>query len=261
MFDFHLHSNFSADCDTPMEEMVQAAIQKGIQEMCFTEHIDEDYPDETIDFDLDVVNYAATIATMQRKYGDKINIRKGVELGVQPHVLDSYRKLLQKETFDFVICSMHTTKKLDLHSGRFFEGKSLDQAYEEYYLELLECIRTFRSFSVLGHLDLVARYKYTEGVSLFLNIIEEIFKEIIPSGQGIEINTSGFYYGMNRLLPSEDILQLYKDMGGEIITIGSDAHRPDRLAEYYEKSAGLLKKIGFRYVTTFENQQPIFHKL
>lgn len=261
MFDYHVHSQFSADCKSPMEEMIQGAIQRGIQEICFTEHIDEDYPDPTISFELDLLKYNNTIKYMQNQYGGKIAIKKGVELGIQPHVIDSYKVLLQNEKFDFIICSMHTTKGLDLHSGHFFEGKNLSTAYEEYYSELLACVKEFNQFSILGHLDLVSRYKYESGVNLCLDIIDEIFKVIIPMGKGLEINTSGYYYGLNRLLPSVDILKLYKERNGEIITIGSDAHQPERLAEYYPESIELLKNIGFRYISTFTDMKPTFHKI
>ncbi|WP_033828476.1 histidinol-phosphatase HisJ family protein [Bacillus andreraoultii] len=261
MFDYHVHSSFSEDCDIEMERMVQGAIDKGIQELCFTEHIDIDYPDPNWTFSLDLANYSAEIRNMQKIYGDVINIHMGVELGLQPHVLQDYKEFVHKEKFDFIICSMHATKGLDLHSGKFFEGKSLNQAYEEYYSELLTCIQSFKDFSILGHLDLVTRYKYEPGVQSFLDIIEEIFKVIIPNGQGIEINTSGFYYGIGRVMPSDDILKLYKEMGGEIITIGSDAHKQERLAAYYNHSIELLKNIGFTYVATFKNREPIFHKI
>lgn len=261
MYDFHLHSSFSEDCDTSMENMIKTAIQKGIKEMCFTEHLDEDYPDPDWTFALDFEKYDQKIKELQAKFKDEIKIRKGIELGVQPHVLESYQNITNREYFDFIICSMHVTKKKDLHNGDFFKDKSLNQAYEEYYGELLACIQNFKQFNVLGHLDLVTRYKYEEGVGKFLDIIEEIFKEIIPYGKGIEINTSGFYYGIGRVHPSIDILKLYKDLGGEIITIGSDAHKPERLAEHYDHSVELLKILGYKYVTTFENKKPIFHKL
>jgi len=261
MFDFHVHSSFSEDCEVAMEDMVKAAIEKGIRELCFTEHIDKDYPDRDWTFDLDLNKYRLKIQEMQSTFGHKIKIRKGVELGVQPHVLDDYRRIVDEEPFDFIICSMHATKGFDLHSGKFFEAKSLDQAYEEYYSELLACIRDFDRFSILGHLDLVTRYKYEPGVKSFLDIIEEIFKLIIPNGQGIEINTSGFYYGIGRVLPSVDILKLYREMGGEILTIGSDAHKPERLGEYYDHAVDVLKTIGFHYVATFENRKPVFHKI
>src|SRR5690625_4672024 len=114
MFDFHMHSNFSADCETPMEETIESAIKKGIQEICFTEHIDFEYPDPTIEFELDLEGYDKKIKEMQAKYKEKITIKKGVEIGVQPHVLDQCDTLLNQETFDFIICSMHAADKKNL---------------------------------------------------------------------------------------------------------------------------------------------------
>jgi histidinol-phosphatase (PHP family) len=261
MFDYHVHSRFSADCEIEMEEMVSQALKKGIEEICFTEHIDYDYPDRSITFLLDLDRYDKEITRLQEKYKDLITIKKGVELGVQPHVLKDYEKIVHEEDFDFIICSMHATNKQDLHSGQFFENKLLDTAYEQYYLELLECITAFKGYSILGHLDLVKRYKFEKDVPHFLEIIEEIFKVIIPEGKGIEINNSGFKYGMGRGMPSEDILKLYKEMNGEIITIGSDSHKPVTLATHYNETLELLRRIGFKYIATFDRQKPIFHKI
>ncbi|SET05181.1 histidinol-phosphatase (PHP family) [Salinibacillus kushneri] len=261
MFDYHVHSRFSADCEASMEEMIQNAIDKGIEEICFTEHIDYDYPDPSITFHLDLESYQEKLKEMQDKYGQQITIKKGVELGVQPHVLKDYENMVANEAFDFIICSMHTTNRQDLHSGEYFEDKTLDQAYEQYYREFLSCIQSFKSYSILGHLDLVKRYKYEPNVQSFLDIIEEIFKVIIPEGKGIEVNNSGFKYGLGQAMPSKDILKLYKEMNGEIITIGSDSHAPKTLGTHYEDTLKMLKAIGFKYVATFENQKPIFHKM
>ncbi|GEN47113.1 histidinol-phosphatase HisJ family protein [Alkalibacillus haloalkaliphilus] len=261
MFDNHMHSNFSADCEAPMEDMIEAGIKNDVKELSFTEHIDYDYPDSSIVFDVDLQRYDQKIKEMQDVYKNKINIRKGIELGLQPHLTERYNQLLNEESFDFIIASMHTTDKKDLHSGNLFEGQSLNEAYEKYYTELYECLRDFDQFSILGHLDLVSRYKYEPGVYHFLDVIEEMFKIIIPRGQGIEINTSGYKYNMNRLLPSRNILQLYYDMGGEIITVGSDAHKPERVGDRIDEGYHLLKDIGFKYVSTFQNREPQFHKL
>src|SRR5690625_2336594 len=99
MFDYHMHSNFSADCNTPMEETIESAIKKGLTEICFTEHIDYDYPDTTIVFDLDFEKYNEAILQLQEKYKNIITIKKGVEIGVQPYLLERYEELLNKETF------------------------------------------------------------------------------------------------------------------------------------------------------------------
>ncbi|WBX80748.1 histidinol-phosphatase HisJ family protein [Virgibacillus salarius] len=262
MFDYHIHSNFSADCDTPMEETIEAALKKGLKEVCFTEHIDEDYPDPTIHFELDLPAYEKKIKEMQCLYKERINIKKGLEIGVQPHLLDNCKQMIQEETFDFIICSMHTTSGMDLHSGAFFQGKTVDEAYQAYYQELLDCITHFKDFQVLGHIDLIKRYTQTrKNEHSFLNLIEEIFQEIIPEGKGIEINTSGFRYGLNSAMPSKDILKLYKECGGEIITIGSDSHQASTVGYGLAEAIELLRSLGFSYITTFKGKQPVFHHI
>src|SRR5690625_1345766 len=261
MYDFHMHSNYSADCETPMEQTIQSAIQKGLKEICFTEHVDYDYPDPTIQFDLDVVRYTEEIMSLQKKYRDQITIRKGVEIGVQPHVLKDCEKLVDENYFDFIICSLHASDRKNLHHGDFFEGRTAEEAYQFYYEELLQCVRTYEHYSILGHIDLVKRYKTLDVDRNFHDILEEIFRVIIPKGKGIEVNTSGFAYGLGSAMPSRDILQLYKDCGGEIITIGSDAHKAEHVAHEFPKTLQLLQEIGFEYIATFEAQKPIFHSI
>src|SRR5699024_4026441 len=126
-----------------------------------------------------------------------IQVKKGVEIGVEPHLLSRYEKLIQEETFDFIICSEHTTNRQDLHGGALFQDRSVKEAYELYYQELLECVTQFDSYSILGHLDLIKRYQTPDPKVDFTDIITEIFKTIIPKGKGIEVNTSGYSYGLD----------------------------------------------------------------
>lgn len=261
MFDFHMHSDFSADCDVSMEDMVNGAIQKGLKGICFTEHIDYDYPDDSIVFEFDLKKYDQEIMRLREKYKRDIRIQKGIEIGVQPHILNRYEKLMDEEMFDFVICSMHTTDRKSLHYKEIFEGRTVEEAFELYYAEYLSCIKKFKRFNVLGHVDLIKRYTDEPSSDLFHDALTEIFKEIIPDGKGIELNTSGVRYGLSHALPSDDVLTLYKQCGGEIITLGSDAHRESELAFQFKESLERLQSIGFEYVTTFENQQPTFHKI
>lgn len=261
MFDYHIHSDFSADCETPMEKTIEKAIEIGLKEICFTDHIDYDYPDPNFVFDFDMKNYDAKISRLKERYEGQIVIKKGVEIGVQPHILEQYKRLMKKESFDFVICSMHTTNKQGLHFGDLFFGRSVDEAYELYYEELLYCIKHFNQYSVLGHLDLVKRYKENTSGRLFHEIIEEMFKLIIPQGKGIEINTSGHRDGLNHAMPSVDILKLYKQYGGEIITLGSDSHVPETLGEHFSTYLRLLKDLNFKYIATYKDMKPQFHSI
>jgi histidinol-phosphatase (PHP family) len=260
MFDYHMHSDFSADCDTPMENTIEKAIELGLKEICFTDHIDYDYPDKDWVFEFDMSAYDRKIRAVQEKYADRITIKKGVEIGLQPHLLKRYEKLVKENKFDFIICSLHTAENKDLHSGDFFTGKTIDEAFEGYYRELLQCIKGYKSFSVLGHLDLIKRYAKEKSKNDFHEVIEEIFKEIIPAGKGIEVNTSGVKSGLGTM-PSRDILELYKTSGGEIVTLGSDSHIPEMLAGGFSEVLETLQDIGFKYVATFTNGKPEFHPI
>lgn len=261
LLDYHMHSDFSEDCFTPMERTIEAAIQKGVTEICFTEHLDYDYPDPDFTFDLDVVTYKEKIEAMQTKYAKQITIKKGIEVGLQPHVLEDTKQLIEQEYFDFVIASLHVADKKDLHNGDFFVGRTPEEAYRYFYEELLYCVKNYEHYNVLGHLDLVKRYKKLDTEENFHEIIKEIFKEIIPKGKGIEVNASGFAYNLGTAMPSEDILSLYKACGGEFVTIGSDAHEPDHVAHRFPEILKQIERIGIPYVASFSNQKPTFHKI
>ncbi|REB06454.1 PHP domain-containing protein [Sporosarcina sp. BI001-red] len=261
MFDYHMHTSFSADCEVLPEEMVRASIQKGLTEICFTDHVDYDYPDKNFIFDFNQQAYKESITHLQDRFGNEIRVKRGVEIGVQPHLLDTYKKLIQDEEFDFVICSLHTVEKKDLHFGAIFENRTIDEAFDAYFQELLRCIRKFGAYSVLGHVDLIKRYAKKASSHDFHDCLKELFAEIIPRGKGIEINTSGVRYGLPTAMPSIDILKLYKSSGGEILTIGSDAHKPLEVGFDIRKNLQLASDIGFRFVATYDKGDPQFHSI
>src|SRR5690625_6660909 len=138
---------------------------------------------------------------------------------------------MDQETFDFVICSMHTTDKKGLHAGDLFTDRTIDEAYQVYYEELLYCVKNFKQYNILGHLDLVKRYTIdSPSTHHFHDIISEIFKVIIPEGKGIELNTSGTRYGLPSGMPTKDIIELYSQYCGELIILCFDAHRDSEIA-------------------------------
>jgi len=265
MFDYHVHTNFSADCDVNIRAIIQSAYDKGLKEIAITDHIDFDYPDKSIVFDLDFINYYEVLTKYQKEFEGKIKVLKGVEVGIQHHIVTECNHALDPYDFDFVICSIHAADKLDLHGGEFFLDKTPKEAYVRYYEYYLECIKDYKDYNVLGHLNLVDRYKkYITGdvaESEYFDIIKEIYSLIISEGKGIEINSSCFRYKMDIYTPTIDMLKLYKEMGGEIITFGSDSHSTETLGYKYEFFMDILKDIGFKYITTFENRKPKFIKI
>lgn len=267
MHDYHVHSSFSGDCDYSMEEMVVSAIEKGIEAISFTDHVDYDYGDYKYSdiFIFEPKEYLNEIKRLSEKYDKRITLLSGVEMGMQPHLVSTVEDMFPFGSFDFVIMSIHTSKRKDLHEGAFFENKSSFQAYTDYYEELLYCVKNFDNYNVIGHLNLIDRYsKYLKepvSFSKYSDILKEIFKTLIEKGKGIEINTSGFRYGMESFLPNLDILKLYKSLGGEIIVFGSDSHRPVELGSNYKTVLDALEHLNYKYISRFSDNKFSFKKI
>ncbi len=267
LFDYHLHSNFSTDSAMTIEDICETAIEKGLAEIAITDHHDIDYQDEAIEFLLQKDNYLKELEKYQEKYEGKLVIKKGIEMGLQTHILQESHKYL-KNNFDFIIGSFHTAEKKDLYNGDFFKNYSQWESYIRYLKSILEIVKNYDNYSVIGHLDLVRRYDYYDTSPDLMDnknaeeIIRTILKKIIEKNKGIEVNTTGYYIGDGKNpMPSIKILTLYKELGGEIITLGSDSHSTDQIAYKFPETISLLKEIGFNKLSTFENMKPIFHKI
>ncbi len=260
--DYHLHTNFSSDSDAKMEDMILKAIQLGLKEIAITDHIDYDYPDSEYPFLFDYSEYAKKIHGFQEHYGDKIEIRIGVEFGLQKHIKEKIETFYKQNALDFVIGSTHCIKGLELYHNYFYKGKTQHQAYQEYFENVLENVQLFDCFQVYGHMDYVNRYGDYENKELqyfvYREIIDEILKALIQKQKGLEINTSGFKYGLGYAHPKLEILKRYHELGGEIITIGSDAHSPEWIGSHFQDAYNMLKESGFKAFTVFKKQQPIW---
>jgi histidinol-phosphatase (PHP family) len=261
MIDLHVHSHFSSDCEEKMEEMIKEAIARKIEVIAITDHIDYDYKDPTINFDFDVDLFLSEIKRLKKKYQNEIKILIGLELGLQEHIIDKLKSLTNQYAFDFIIGSFHTVDSKDLYRGDFYVNRTSEEAWDIYLDEVYSTLLKFDDFSVLGHLDLIKRYNEdirNVDLSNYKEKLEKIFKLIIKKNIGLEVNTSGLRktYGLNETLPSREILELYYDCGGQIITIGSDSHTKETLASHYEPVKKMLEAIGFKDIYIFEKMQP-----
>ncbi len=261
--DFHMHSSFSGDSQAPMEDMIQSAIQKGLTHICFTEHIDKDFPtDHHIDFSVDTPAYLKTYRALSQKYSSQIRISFGIELGLQPHLKEFYTDYIRQYPFDYCIGSSHLVDGMDPYYKDFFEGRSEAAAYERYFTTILENLEAFSAMDSYGHLDYIVRYGPNQNrdytYEKYADILEAILQKLIDRGIALECNTSGFRYGLGHPNPCEEILTRYRQMGGELLTLGSDAHSPEHVAFSYEKIGGLLRSCGFTHYTIFEERTPRF---
>ncbi|MCH5251036.1 MAG: histidinol-phosphatase HisJ family protein [Lachnospiraceae bacterium] len=272
-YDYHLHTAFSGDSDTPMEEMIIKGIELGLTGMCFTEHNDFDYPvtEECPagKFEVNPDSYLYDLIKYKEKYADKINVLFGVELGLQPHIAKRNAAFAKAHEYDFIIASSHMCNGYDPYYPDFFEVKTLEEAYREYYISILDNIKVFSNFDVYGHLDYIFRYgpgkEGTFSYGKYQDIIDKILEKLISDGKGIELNTKTLgdteITGTGENIPCIAILRRYKELGGEIITVGSDAHTPDKIAANYDTAASILSDCGFKYYTTFEKRSASFHKI
>jgi len=261
MIDAHNHTFFSEDCEASLDSMIESAITKGIKHYTITDHLDLDYQDKRFTFDLNHQERRIAITAAQRKYKDIINIYYGLECGVQPHIIKEAEEVIIKEAFDFVIASMHTTHKKDLYTQDFYQGLTPLEAYRAYIKEFTLCLNMMNHYSVVGHLDIVKRYDTAlHPVSLddVKEEIVELLKVVIKKGKGIEINTSGYRDAFNHAFPHPQILIWYKELGGDLITIGSDAHFPDRIAQFYPQALECLQSLGFKRIAVFKSMNPTF---
>lgn len=282
--DYHIHCKYSDDSEEDVEKIIETAINKGIGEICFTDHVDYGIKldkdvfekiDENakkdwikkigrIDLNVDYPNYFKEIEELREKYKDKITIRQGLEFGMQVHTIKDFQKLFDKykEKFDFVILSCHQVNDKEFWTNEFQKGKSIDEYNAEYYEEIYRVMSRYSDYSILGHLDHIQRYNETiYPFEKSREIIVKILKKVIEDNKGIEVNTSSFRYGLKELTPERDILKLYHELGGKIITIGSDAHKAENVGEHIPYIQEELKKIGFIDICTFDKMKPIFHKL
>lgn len=263
MFDYHIHSDWSFDAEDSTESIVSEASQAGLAEICFTEHIEPGHPygfewDGFIDFK----SYAEEIQKLRKKYPG-IEIRTGLELGLTKDTLTQTRKYVAGLNLDFIIASQHIVRGLDPYFPEYFEGKTKKEAEELYLQTLLHCLRGFEPYSVVGHIGYVSKNSPFHAPLCYedyADLIDEILKEAIQTGHGIEVNTST--YGVfSDPMPSPDIIRRYLQLGGEIITIGSDAHLKERVGGNFSDALDLLRSLDAKYVCTFENLKPVFHPI
>lgn len=262
--DVHMHCGFSNDSETRPEDMVESAIAKGLSVICFTDHYDKDNLDWGDEAIFDVESYFQKMIALQEEYRDRIDIRIGVEIGMQPYLAEYYQNFMAQHPFDFVIGSVHSVLEHDVALD-FFQKHSDPEGYKIYFEEMLQDVQKIKSYDVLGHLDYIVRYSNqgSKGFNLndYMDIIEEILKQVIAHGKGIEMNMSGLKYGLGAPHPQPEIIKRYRELGGEIITVGADGHIPEHIAYDYHLADDILKSCGFKYYTEFKGRKPVFVKI
>jgi len=261
MFDFHMHSRVSFDGHDTGIALAQTALSRGLKEICFTDHLDYDPLGQMGKLDFDTETYCAEYDTLEVP---GLLIRRGMEFGMDPHNVAQFQKDLQRRHFDFVLGSIHFVDNLDVYYPEYWQGKTVFQAERRYLEATLETVEIHSDFDVLAHLTYIGKTSSHPAPRCLpyeehRDIVDEILRTLVRKGKGMEMNTSGVDR-CGGFLPTADFFRRFKELGGDIVTVGSDAHHCDRVGQYALEACDILKDI-FGYVCTFEDRRPIFHKL
>lgn len=265
--DFHTHTAFSTDSDSTPESMIEEAIRLGLSGICITDHNDFDFPAQygKDAFQLDYPVYLKKLLELREKYRDQIAVYIGVEQGLQAHLKEKTDKYDSEHALDFIIGSSHLIDGYDPYYKEYWERRDAFEGTQRYFESILENLSSCSNFDVYGHMDYIVRYApgkdATYDYRKHQELIEAILRKLIDNGKGIELNTAGLKYGLKEAHPCLGILKMYRLLGGEIITTGSDGHKPEHLAYDFNKVPEILRAAGFDYYTIFKERKPFFYKL
>ena len=258
--DYHLHSDVSPDCKTPMEESCEAALQKGLTELVFTEHMEmfsADFKRYPIEY---MQKYFENLARCRAKFAGKLTLKAGVEMGQGQVDREWEKTILDLFPFDFVIGSVHKMDNVDMGKMAFADEAEAHKITQQNLAYLWELVDTC-DFDSLGHVDLVKRYAANHGLKVDLAEYSQQLKPILhrlaERGKALEINTSGIRQSPKEALPSVKILKMFKEVGGRYLTVGSDAHLAKDVGADFDIAREMALEAGFRHIALYENRKPI----
>ena len=267
--DIHTHTSFSSDSEAAPEAMLQSAVSRGLTTYCITDHMDWLFPMDKGLFLFDPEEYFAKLTRLRDEWSDRIDLRIGVELGLRDEedvvepVRQYYEELLREYPFDFVIGSTHCVCHTDPYYPDYWETRTDTEGVLRYLEAELWNMEHYNGFQVCGHLDYILRYvpkNRRVRKEKLADVIDAILRTIIRRGIGLEINTGALRRNYPETNPSAAIAARYKELGGKLITVGSDAHYAEHVAADFDRAEAMLREIGFTEYATFKAGQPEFHK-
>jgi histidinol-phosphatase (PHP family) len=264
MYESHAHTRrFSPDATQTLDELIGAAKAAGLAGVTATEHMDPDLDQGLMVFDVDA--YFSAMEDARACLPPGLRLLNGIELGYLPHLVARYESMVRERPFDLVIGSVHAIDGDDIYFRRGVFGRGRDFAYGAYLDLIIDMVRSGDWFDVVGHYDYVTRvsgypsprFLYREQPERF----DTLFRCMIGGGKSLEINARTVRYleriGEKDTMPDPGIFQRYRDLGGEHVTLGSDAHAPDEVGQDFDRMRSYLKALGFDRATVFESRKPV----
>ena len=261
--DCHIHTRYSVDSEAAFEAICRAAVAQGIDEIAFTDHLDFGPSDSTDPFPAE--DYLEEIQTCRERYTDRLEISAGIEVG-EPHLFPGEAAaVLAAGDFDFVIGSAHYARGMRAAWFEDYFDQPLGDAYEAYFQQVVDLARA-GDFDVLAHLDLVKRDarkfgKPYDGPRPYADLIRAALMALVERGKGMEINTSPLRRGQPEPCPSMEVLRWYHELGGEILTVGSDAHVPQAVGSHIDVALDMARAAGFTRLVTFHHREMAWRRI
>jgi histidinol-phosphatase (PHP family) len=266
LYDQHLHTWYSTDSQADPAENVRQALARGLAGLTMTDHFDS-FPSEWPACRYDYAPIAAALAALRDQYGERLFIGHGIEICYQPTEFDWVLPYLDTHRFDVVLLSVHWFNGRALHLREHWTGLDTASATRAYLETVLQAVRFVldlkrqgrKPFDVLGHLDLVKRYTQrffgTFDIRPHRELIDEILRVSLEADLVPELNLSGLRQSLPEPMPAGWVVRRYAELGGEAMTLGSDAHAPEHVAAHFDQGAAILRENGVRRLAVFMDRR------
>lgn len=278
MIDLHTHTSFSPDSDEPMKNMIERAAMLGLEAYAITDHCEadrffsrENYKRPQTDHEYDIYDYrevyekSLSALTKAKELYPKFNLLCGIEWGQPLYDMKATEIMCNDKRLDFVIGSLHELENMPDFAFIDYSEFDVDALLTKYFEQIAKMCES-PVFDTLAHLTYTLRYiegeqKIKVDMDKYKDIIAQAFKSLAYNGKALEINTSGLRQGYGKTFPTLDFVKLFKEMGGEIITLGSDSHRACDIGKGIAAGEEIAKEAGFKYCAYFKERKPVFIKL
>ena len=265
--DYHVHCLNSPDSSEPLEEICKGALEAGLTEIMVTDHYemfhDGNHRSHRPAYRPEYMNQCMkSVMECRARFGDRLYVGFGIELGQWQLQPQAAARIVREYPLDYVIASYHKMNDVDLKEYTYTE-LDIGKLRHQYLEELLEIVQT-ADFDCLGHLDLVKRYAAAQNVVIRVEEEEELVREILRTlamrQKGLELNTSGLRQAAGETFPSLTILRWYREAGGTVITVGSDAHCRKDVAADFGTALKLMEAVGFTEIACFRKRRQIMKR-
>ena len=267
LIDLHMHTSSSFDGHYSAAEMCEAAVNAGLSVITFTDHFDVDFFEAHRLGERQVTSYEDVVSA-QAAFAHRLKVLVGIEVGQGTYEPELTKKSLEKYSYDFIIGSIHNLRKTPDFCELDYTNMTIDEVYGllDKYFEEMHLLAKWNGFDTLAHLTYPLRYimgNYGIKVDLkkYDGIVDEIFKTVISNGKALEINTSGLRQKIGVTMPTVDYVRRFKELGGELLTIGSDAHFTEHVGAGINEGFAIAEAAGLEYVTYFEKHKPVMVKI